>query len=153
MIEKFQGKRRLRSLICTMMIEMNVYLVCATHTHRQIRAFSWATQMSGLNPDKSPHVTLKVCKFCQATARQGLAEQLSESMKKFLATKYKPFSQSRYVWASFGTMPICWAIVQRELTATWVDKEFLRNLYRATIHFGANLPLTLMWKLRFSIRS
>ena len=40
---------------------------------------------------------IKACRFCSATARQGQAEQLSKSRKKFLATTYQPFFTSLYI--------------------------------------------------------
>ena len=40
---------------------------------------------------------IQVFIFCQATARQGQAEQLSKSRKKFLATEYKPLFRALYI--------------------------------------------------------
>ena len=46
----------------------------------------------------------KVCKFCQATARQGQAEKLSRARREYLATTYQPFFSTLYFLRSLDVV-------------------------------------------------
>merc|ERR1739846_163814 len=95
--------------------------------------------------------TEKVCIFCEAGPRQGQAEQLSKSRKKFLATTYKPFSRSLYTgfgkrmthrkWIR-GQQWLHWLVLPSAALFSISNREFsCRTRYlKSQASFGAAEP-------------